>query len=169
MARVFALLTLLIILPGSGFATELLSSFVGVWVGEGTVRPTGFDAPQKIRCKVQGKRMSALQISFAGRCATTSGAGAFGLLIASNKSGQNFAAKVLLSQSNAEVDFSGERADRVLTLTQIEPVRTQGRLLTSVIILRLAKDGLINFANHVTDVEKDLQEQAFSVIFRRLP
>ncbi len=169
MGRVFALLALLAILPGNGFAGELLSGFVGVWVGEGTVRPSGFDAPQKIRCKVKGKRMSALQISFAGRCATTSGAGAFGLLIATNGSGENYAAKVLLSLSNAEVDFSGENVGRTITLTQREPIRNRGRLLTSVITLTLENDGMIGFINQVTDIEKNQQQQALEVNFRRLP
>ncbi|NOX41325.1 MAG: hypothetical protein GXP05_12700 [Alphaproteobacteria bacterium] len=169
MRRILAVLVMLATLPSGSFATELLSGFVGAWVGEGTVRPSGFDAPQKIRCKVEGKRTSPLQISFAGRCATTSGAGALGLLIATNKSGKNYAAKVLLSPSDAEVDFSGKNVGRTITLTQREPIRNRGRLLTSVITLTLENDGMIGFINQVTDIEKNQQQQALEVIFRRLP
>ena len=149
-------------------AEDVLQKFIGVWVAEGWVRPHGFDAPEKIRCKVKGSRMSNLQISFAGRCATTSGARAFRLLIAQDAAGQRFAAKVKVSMSGADIEYAGIKQAKQIVLTQETPVESGPRLLVSEITLDMA-DETIGMRNLLTDQNTDKQMQSLEITFSQRP
>jgi hypothetical protein len=162
-----AVVSLFAVSPGFAQQNDLVGRFVGVWVGEGTVRPRGFDDPEKIRCKVKGERMADLQIRFAGRCATTSGAGAFKLRVAQDKTGQVFAAKIRLSNTEDDVEFKGPRTGEGMVLAQIEPMQQGTRLLAAEILLELPPDGDIRMTNDVTDQNSGEQAQSLDIRFVR--
>ncbi|NOX72642.1 MAG: hypothetical protein GXP03_03115 [Alphaproteobacteria bacterium] len=153
--------------PSLAQESDLVGRLVGVWVGEGTVRPRGFDAPEKIRCKVKGERMADFQVRFAGRCATTSGAAAFRLRVAQDQAGQVFAAKIRLSSTEADVDFKGPRTGEGMVLAQIEPLEQGARLLASEILLMLPLNGDIRMTNDVTDQNSGEQAQSLDIRFVR--
>lgn len=156
-----------VILPEAARAEDMVQRFVGIWVGEGTVRPHGFDQPEKIRCKVIGERMSGVQISFAGRCATTSGAGTFRLLLAQDETGTQYAAKMQFSTGKADVEFTGRVVGDTITLLQTKALMQDNRLLLSEITLNLPPGLAITMTNTVTDQTTGEAAQSLEIRFVR--
>lgn len=159
-----------ILLAQAALATPLLagipiSVLSGVWVGNGTVRPNGFDDPVVVRCKVKGELQSQVQALFEGRCATTEGAGAFRLMIAQDKNGETFAAK--MGGADAMLDFKGHAVKHTIVLDQQAPTENHGRTLTSRITLETGVDGKIAFTTEVRDVNSGQTQRAFVVQFVR--
>ncbi len=145
--------------------SDMVGRLIGVWVGEGIVSPRGFDAPIKIRCKVKGERVADLQVKFAGRCATTSGAGAFSLRVAQDQDGQIFAAKIRLSGTGNDVDFKGRRVGEGMVLKQGEPLVQGARVLASEVTLMLPLNGDIRMTNDLTDQNSGVQAQSLKIRF----
>jgi hypothetical protein len=155
------------VLPSLAQENDLVGRLVGVWVGEGFVRPRGFDEPETIRCKVKGVLLAELQVRFAGRCATTSGAAGFKLRVAQDQAGQMFAAKIQLSNSGNDVDFRGPRTGDSMVLGQVMPLEQGARLLASEILLMLPLNGDIRMTNDVTDQISGEQAQSLDIRFIR--
>jgi len=155
------------LLPGLAVSGPVLTRFLGNWVGSGMVRPNGFDASEKVLCKVTGRQDSALQITISGRCATASGARAFHLRLAQNKVGDRFAAKIRLAEAAQTVDFRGRPAPLGVELTQIAPVSRGDRKLTSVFTLTFLADGALRMDNQLTDVTEKMTAQSLLVILSK--
>ncbi len=154
-------------LPQVALAEDVVSGFVGEWTGNGVVRPNGFDQPEKIRCKVVGTKMSAIQISFEGQCATTSGSGSFRLLLAQDPTGQAFAATVRFSTNETEHGFSGSKAENSIILVQKTPVKTETRLVSSTITLNISDANQIEMVNLLKDLNKGTEVKSLSILYRR--
>ncbi len=148
-------------------AAGLLPSFLGHWTGDGYLKPPRSDSRQKIRCKVEGHEMSDMQISFAGRCATTSGAGGFRLLIASDASGRNFAARASLANREGQVAYAGRAEENTIALVQSEPLIERGRTLTSTLRLTVVDGGDILLENPIVDLADNAVVQELSIRFVR--
>lgn len=155
------------VLPEIARAEDIVQRFVGVWVGEGQVRPQGFDEVQKIRCKVTGERMSEVQISYAGRCATTTGVGTFRLLLAQDATGKRYAAKMQFSTGKADVEFKGQVAGDTITLLQTKELAQNNRVLLSEITLDLPLGKDITMTNNVTDQVSGETAQSLEIRFTR--
>ncbi len=154
--------------PRASLAQEAVTAkFVGRWVGNGVVRPGGFDPQEAIRCKVTGVQDTANQTSFAGRCATPGGAGEFRVTIAQAAAGTKLAARVRLGNRHDAVDFSGIAAAGKITLRQREPLRRGKRLLRSTIVFDFARDGSLTMTDRVTDMLSQAQATALKVRFER--
>jgi len=162
-----AVIVIIGFLPDLAISGPVLSRFVGNWVGSGMVRPNGFDASEKILCKVTGRQDSTLQITISGRCATASGAGVFHLSLAQNKMGDRFAAKIRLAEAAQTVDFRGRPASQGIELTQIAPVFRGDRKLTSVFMLTFLADGTLRMDNQVTNVADKMTAQSLLVMLSK--
>jgi len=147
-------------------ALDIVSRFVGVWVGNGLVRPNGFDASVAVRCRIQGDRISATQVRFAGRCATTNGSGTFAMMIAQDSIGRVFAAKGQFAQTGGWVDFSGTGDENSIVLIQKKPLLRGDEHWLSEIALGLLSDGRISFDNNLSDISSGRKALSFSVVFR---
>ena len=161
---VFGLIALASIAPQLEAGVSV-SIFSGVWIGNGTVRPHGFDDQVAVRCKVTGELDSQHQAVFAGRCATTEGAGEFRMIIAQDAKGNTFAAKLLSGENT--LDFKGKAVENTILLDQQTPSESLGRMLTSRITLETGTKGVIAFTNEVRDVESGETKRAFVVEFIR--
>jgi len=148
-------------------ASDVVSRFLGVWVGEGLVRPHGFDPQVVVRCRIKGTKMNATQINFAGRCATPSGSGAFNLMIAQDPSGRVFSAKGKFAQVVDWVDFSGTGNKNAVVLKQKKPISQGNFRWMSEITLTFQSDGVILFYNNLSDKKSGKQTLSFSVSFHR--
>jgi hypothetical protein len=153
--------------PLPAVAEDFVQRFLGVWVGKGLVRPSGFGAPEKVRCKVKGTLMTPNQVSFAGRCATTSGATAFQLLVAQDETGLLFAAKIRLSAVMTEVDFKGRNEGGQIELLQVEPIEQKERLLTSKVTLSFPQVANIKMTDDITDLNSGQSAQSLEILFVR--
>jgi len=163
----FLCLCILVLVPCTASAEQIVERMVGVWVGEGTVRPHGLDDPEKIRCKVNGELLSEVQVKFAGRCATASGAGGFRLLVAQNEAGSLFAAQVRFANSSADIDFKGDISEEKITLSQVKSIEESKRRLRSSLDLVVPQDADISLVNTVTDLDSGEQAQSLKILFVR--
>lgn len=151
----------------AAFAEDIVARMVGVWVGQGVVRPRGFDAPEKIRCKVIGKKLSDVEVRFSGRCATTSGAGAFRLFIAQDETGSLFAARVRFSGAKSALEFNGDISADKITLLQDNAVAQGDRLVLATLSLLIPKDGDIEMINDIVDLNSGEIAQSLNIKFVR--
>jgi hypothetical protein len=149
--------------------TGTVAKFLGSWVGEGKVRAKGFGAEEVIRCEADGEQMNDAQISFAGRCATTGGSGAFRIFLAQDADGKVFVAKIKLSGSERMVDFAGKGIGDNIVLKQKKPLMRGEREVLSEITLALPETGEIILTDMLTDLENDEQTDALSLTFRKQP
>jgi len=132
-------------------AEDITGRLVGVWIGEGVVRPNGFDAPEKIRCRMVGRAKTEQQVNLKGKCATTSGAARFKLMLAQDVTGKVFAAKGGFLRQKALLSLSGIRVGDVVTLNAKEPVQNGDRLLTTRLTLTVPLGKNFKMTNIVTD------------------
>lgn len=163
--------SLVALAPAASFAASSgpLAKFIGNWVGDGMVRPRGFDLQRVIRCKVTGRQDQANQISFAGRCATPEGAGRFQVLIASDKTGKRLAATARFATSRQQIDFSGKAQAQTIILRQTAPITRGGRKLVSTMRFTFANDGRLTMTNRVSDLQNGAQALSLIVRFKRQP
>ncbi len=164
---IFAGLLAALTQPVPAMAKDVVQRFLGVWVGQGLVRPNGFDALEKVRCKVKGTLTAPTQVSFVGRCATTSGATAFGLFVAQDETGLLFAAKIQISAVATEVDFKGRNEDGQIQLLQVSPVQQEDRLLTSKVTLSFPQAREMKMTDDITDLNSGETAQSLEILFVR--
>jgi len=161
-------ITILFIIPNVTYAKDIVSGFVGAWIGEGVARPNGFGPPERIKCKVEGSLSSPTQVGFGGRCATVSGSGEFRLLIAQDETGQAIAATVILSTSSERTAFSGRVEGGIIRLFQKQPVVQGERVITSVMTLEVSSDdSSINMQSVVTDTKMGEDSQSLVIQFHK--
>ena len=146
-------------------AEDVVSRFLGIWVGEGQVRPNGFDDPEKTRCKVSGAEMTPMQISFAGRCATASGAGGFRLLLAQDAEGRLFAASARLGDGGEPYAFSGRIDEGRIELRQTG--ESGPAELSSVIFLTFPDENRIGMRMRTSNSASGEHADSLDLLFRR--
>ena len=149
--------------------TGTVARLIGSWQGEGMVRPKGFDTPEPIRCKAEGKGMSDVQISFEGKCATASGSGSFRILLAQDASGERFVAKVRLTGGERLLDFRGNAAEHAIVLSQKTPLTSGAREIVAELTFLLADEGAIGMRNRLRDLASGEKAEALSLTFRKRP
>jgi hypothetical protein len=153
--------------PNLVLAEDIVARMVGVWVGQGTVRPRGFDAPEKIRCKVVGEKLSEVEVKFAGRCATASGTGAFRLFVAQDIGGSRFAARIRLSNAKDALDFKGSLGGDTIVLKQNEVVEQKDRKVLATITLKIPEGMDIEMTNDIVDQNSGETAQSLAIQFTR--
>lgn len=151
--------------PGS--ADDLSDLFEGQWTGNGTIRPNGFDAPEKARCKVAGTRLASGAARFAGRCATVSGSGAFGMTIRLVPGTGRYEGEARLPDLVQPVRLNGTARGRTLTLTMAKPLKQDGRTVTGRIEIRFSGGNSMNMMQTARDVATGERARAVSMVFEK--
>lgn len=168
MNRILLALFLSLIFSASGaLAENVVGQLIGNWEGAGQVRPQGFGQAQKIRCKVTGVKNSELQVTFAGRCATSAGAGKFKIAIAQDSFGRRVAAKIRFSTSPDDVEFSGEIEGSYIVMHNNNAQGLGLRSIVSEIHLDLTENNTLIMQSLVTDVVNGEQSEALLLTFQR--
>jgi len=132
-------------------AADMVSRFVGVWAGEGSVRLNGFGAREKVRCRIVGRLKTPSQINLEGKCATTSGAAKIRLFVAQNSGGNIFSAEARLSTKVETMRMSGIRDGDAVRLNSQKPQEKDGRMLTSSLRLSTVGKAGFDMVNTLTD------------------
>lgn len=149
--------------------TGTVARLIGSWEGEGMVRPKGFDTPEPIRCRADGKGMTDVQVSFEGKCATASGSGSFRIFLAQDASGERFVAKVRLTGGERMLDFRGNAAEHAIVLSQKVPVTSGAREIVAELTFSLTDDDAIGMRNRLRDLASGDEAEALSLTFRKRP
>jgi len=166
-----ALICLFLFAPGFGvqpcFADDLTDLFEGQWTGNGTIRPNGFDAPEKARCKVAGTRLASGAARFAGRCATVSGSGAIGMTIRRVPGTERYEVEARLPDLVQPVRLRGTARGRTLTFSILKPLKQSGRTVTGRIKIRFDGANSMNMTQTARDVATGERARAVSMVFEK--
>ncbi|HTJ58853.1 MAG TPA: hypothetical protein VL418_15005 [Devosiaceae bacterium] len=104
----------------------LLQSYVGSYVGQGTV----FDGrtTRALRCRINFRPTGAVRVGYAGRC--SAGGGSFSLagVIAYDQSRRAFVAAMSSSAARATVTLVGRRSGGRLVFRSRQAISFQGRI-----------------------------------------
>jgi hypothetical protein len=148
-------------------ADVFIHRLIGVFVGEGTIRPQGFDDAVKVKCRLVGKPHDDLQVNLEGKCVTASGAGKVRFLIAQDQSGTKFAAKAGFASQKEMVALNGRRSGENLVFLTKAPFEASGRLVSSEIIFALAGEPEFDLSNTLTDRATGEVSQVLSLKVKR--
>jgi len=168
MSRILAAFLIYGLTLGSAHALDSITTrLVGVWAAEGTIRPKGYDAAEKIKCRFVGRELNALQVNLEGKCATTSGTAKFRLLIAHDESGRFFAAKARFANKADYLAMVGSAKGNILTLDAKDQVLLGTRISDSSLSLVAPEKGNVTMTNTLTDAATGDQSQSLVLTLRR--
>ncbi|MCR9139656.1 MAG: hypothetical protein NXI27_26925 [Alphaproteobacteria bacterium] len=148
-------------------AGDLSELFEGRWTGNGTIRPQGFNPPEKARCKVVGTALVGGGTRFSGRCATVSGSGTFKMTIRLVPGTERYDVEAQLPHIVQTVRMRGSARGRVLTFTLRNPLKQDGRTVTAGIGIRFPDDGSMKMTQTVRDISTGERAQAVSMVFEK--
>ena len=163
----------LILAAGLALSTEMAAAdvfihrLIGVFVGEGTIRPQGFDDAVKVKCRLVGKSRDDLQVNLEGKCVTASGAGKVRFLIAQDQSGSKFAAKAGFASQKEMVALNGRRSGENIVFMTNAPFEASGRMVSSEIAFALVGETEFDLLNTMTDQTTGEVSQVLSLKVKR--
>ncbi len=149
------------------FADDLPTLFEGRWTGNGTIRPEGFDRPEKARCKVAGTPTAGGATRFSGRCATVSGAGAFRMDIRRVPGTERYAVEAQLPDQVQAVRMNGRANGKTMTFSLLKPLKMNGRTVSGQISMIFSGDDSMVMTQTVRDVATGERAEAVSMTFRK--
>lgn len=166
-----ALICLFLFAPGFGVqpcvADDLTDLFEGQWTGNGTIRPNGFDAPEKARCKVAGSRKPGGATVFSGRCATVNGSGTFAMTIRRVPGTERYEVEARLPDLVQPVRMRGTKQGRSMRFSLLNPVKQDRRMVTGRIDIVFSGHAAMAMTQTAIDVSTGERVKAVSMVFER--
>lgn len=154
-------------LPAAAAEGSNLASMAGTWSGEGFVRQRSFDEKQRVKCKIRVTLAGADRTKINGRCATAARSHKVAMEITTSGSGNRVSSVGSVSGSAQPFVFNGRRNRTGFTLYLAEPIKQNGRTITSRTSILLPDRATLSISQIVQDMVSGQKIDAMRITLRR--